>query len=89
MGDPDRVRRKKLLYRAWHRGTREADLLLGTFAERHLDGFDGRQLDQFEALLECEDALIYDWVAGRAAPPADRASDVLHLFLDHRYVAQR
>ena len=32
------MRRKRLLFRSWHRGTREADLLLGPFAERHLAG---------------------------------------------------
>ncbi|MBV9585986.1 MAG: succinate dehydrogenase assembly factor 2, partial [Alphaproteobacteria bacterium] len=42
--DPD-IRRKRLLYRAWHRGTREADLILGSFAEAHLAGFDAMQLD--------------------------------------------
>ena len=84
MGDPDRVRRKKLFYRASHRGTREADLLLGTFAERNLARFDARQLDEFEALLEIEDGLLYLWIAGRAAPPAERCSEVMRLLLDFR-----
>ncbi|MGH6990372.1 MAG: succinate dehydrogenase assembly factor 2 [Stellaceae bacterium] len=82
--DPDRVRRKKLLYRAWHRGTREADLLLGTFADRYVAGFDRGQLDQFEALLEIDDALLYDWIAGRAAPPVEQRSAVMQLLLDFR-----
>jgi antitoxin CptB len=85
MADPDRVRRKKLLYRAWHRGTREADLLLGTFADRHLARFDARRLDEFEALLATEDAVIYDWVAGRAAPSAEQGTEVTRLFLAFRY----
>jgi antitoxin CptB len=87
MADPDGVRRKKLLYRAWHRGTREADLILGRFAERHLAGFDGKQLNQFEALLEIEDAAIYDWIAGRAAPPAELRSEVLRLLMNFRHAA--
>ena len=32
-------RRKRLLFRSWHRGMREADLILGSFAEQHLAGF--------------------------------------------------
>jgi len=73
--DPE-IRRRRLLFRAWHRGTREADLLLGRFAEAHLPGFDAAQLDGFEALLTEADPDIYDWVTGRLAPPPDLGSIV-------------
>jgi antitoxin CptB len=63
-------RRRRLLFRAWHRGTREADLLLGRFADAHVPGFDTAQLDGFEALLTESDPDIYDWVTGRQSPPA-------------------
>ena len=66
----DTRRRKKLVFRAWHRGTREADLLLGRFAEAHVPGFDATQLDQFEALLTENDPDIYDWLTERQAAPA-------------------
>lgn len=82
--DPESVRRKKLLFRAWHRGTREAGLLLGNFAERRLDGFDAEQLDRFEQLLEVEDAVIYDWVAGLDAPEPEQRSDVVDMLLKFR-----
>jgi antitoxin CptB len=85
MADPDRIRRKKLLYRSWHRGTREADLILGSFAERHLAGFDARQLDEFERVLETADGELYDWIAGRARPPDERCSEVMRLLLQFRY----
>jgi antitoxin CptB len=85
MGDDlESVRRKKLLFRAWHRGTREADLLLGNFADRYLAGFDRGQLDRFEALLERLDGEIYDWVAGRAAPSAEQRNDVVDMLLNFR-----
>jgi antitoxin CptB len=82
--DPD-IRRKRLLYRAWHRGTREADLILGSFAEAQLAGFDAAQLDRFEALLECPDAELFDWINGRAAPPPEHEHDVTRLLLAFRY----
>jgi antitoxin CptB len=85
--DPD-IRRKRLLYRSWHRGTREADLLLGGFAEAHLAGYDEVQLDRYEALLECQDADLFDWIAGRAAPPPPHDHDVTHLLLAFRYRPQ-
>jgi antitoxin CptB len=79
------IRRKRLLFRSWHRGTKEVDLLLGSFAERHLDELGGDQLDRYEALLEESDALIFDWITGRAQPPAHHESDVLRLLLAFRY----
>ena len=78
-------RRKRLLFRSWHRGTREADLLLGSFAERHLRGFTADQVDRYETLLAAEDFDLLDWIAGRAAPPAERDSDVLRLLLAFKY----
>ena len=82
--DPD-IRRKRLLFRAWHRGTREADLILGSFAEAHLAGFDMAQLNRFEALLECPDADLFDWITGRAAPSPEYDSDVTRLLLAFRF----
>ena len=42
------LRRKRLLFRCWHRGTQEIDLIFGTFAETALTGFSTEQLDRFE-----------------------------------------
>ena len=73
---PD-VRRRRLLFRCWHRGTQEIDLLLGSFAETSLAGFDGAQLDRFEALLDCPDADLFDWITGRSTPPPAYDHDVM------------
>ena len=78
-------RRKRLLFRSWHRGTREADLVLGSFAEQHLAGFDEAQLDRYEALLEVPDLDLFDWITGQTAPPPDRDHDVTRLLLAFRY----
>lgn len=63
------VERKRLKFRSWHRGTREMDLLLGRFADRHLDSCDETLLTAYAALLEENDPDIYDWVCGRGMPP--------------------
>jgi len=86
MDEAGEIRRKRLLYRSWHRGTREADLLLGPFAERHLAEMTPGELDRFEALLDENDATLYNWISGRDAPPPERDSDVLRLI---RSVASR
>jgi len=85
MTDPTDIRRKRLLFRSWHRGTKEADLLLGSFAERHLAEFTPGQVARYEALLEIEDADLWDWIAGRTVPPPERDSDVLRLLLAFKY----
>lgn len=73
------ARRKRARFRCWHRGSREADLLLGRFADSHLDGLAAPQLARLERLLECDDPDIWDWAVRGAAPPADLDTDVLAL----------
>jgi len=85
MSEPLEVRRKRLRFRSWHRGTREVDLLLGPFADSHLGTLTPRQLDCYEALLGENDATLYDWLTGRVAPPADDDSDVLRLIMDMKF----
>lgn len=85
---PTDIRRKRLLYRSWHRGTREIDLIFGPFAEAHVAGFQDDQLDRYEALLECDDADLYDWVSGRTSPPESYNHDVMRMLLAFR-VARR
>ncbi|HEY5597352.1 MAG TPA: succinate dehydrogenase assembly factor 2 [Kiloniellales bacterium] len=81
-------RRKRLRYRCAHRGTKELDLLLGSFAERHLDGFDGAQLRRLEALLEVPEPLIHAWLVAGVPPSPGYESDVLRLLLAHRLNVQ-
>jgi len=76
--------RKRLRYRSWHRGTKELDLLLGSFADRHLDAFDHGQLARFEALLEVPSPVIQAWLVDRIPPPVAAESDVLRLLLAHK-----
>lgn len=78
------IRRKRLLYQSRHRGTQEGDLVLGGFAERHLEGFDGLELDQFEALVGETDADLMDWVSGRAAPPDHLGGSVFNFLVEYK-----
>ena len=71
MTDALEHRRKRLRFRAWHRGTKEADLLLGPFADANLDSLDEDGLARFEALLAHADPEIMDWITGAARPPDD------------------
>ena len=63
-------RRRRAKFRAWHRGTREADLMIGGFADRYLDGWNETDLDWFEAILEETDVDVMAWAIGTEGAPA-------------------
>jgi antitoxin CptB len=62
-------RRKKLRIRAWRRGFKEADLILGRFADEKLDTLSADEVMEFEQLLEQADQDIYYWIIGRTITP--------------------
>jgi antitoxin CptB len=70
------VRRRRVRFRCWHRGTREADLLLGRFADSCVGDLDQAGLGQLEALLDQPDPDIWDWVVGRQPVPEAFDNDV-------------
>ena len=78
------TRRKRLLYRSVYRGNKENDILLGQFARAHIDEFGAAELDQYESLLQAGDNDIYDWVAGKTAPPAEADTPVLRKLMAFR-----
>ena len=63
-------RRRKLLFRSWHRGTREMDFMMGRFADAWLRRLSDADLSDFERLIEVPDPELYDWIAGNIAPRA-------------------
>ena len=72
-------RLKRLRIRSWRRGTKEMDLILGTFADRHLAELSVPELEAFEALLEENDPDLYRWVSGQAEAPATHADFIERL----------
>lgn len=60
---------KRLRYRSWHRGCKETDLVLGTFCDRHLEAMSEDDLAHFEALLDEDDADIWNWLTGKTPCP--------------------
>ena len=63
------ARLRRIRYRAWHRGTREADFMIGGFFDRCHAQWSDENLAWFEALLEEQDVDIMAWAIGTAAPP--------------------
>ncbi|WP_038367379.1 succinate dehydrogenase assembly factor 2 [Bosea sp. UNC402CLCol] len=62
-------RRRKILFRAWHRGMRETDLIMGRFADEAITGFSEAELDEFERLIEVQDRDLLGWITGEIAVP--------------------
>ena len=67
-------RRKRLLFRCWHRGTREMDLILGRFADAEIASLSDDELCQLEDLIEVPDQDLYAAVSGSVALPAEYAT---------------
>lgn len=81
-------RRKKLLFRSWHRGMREMDLILGNFAEREIAALTSDEIDQYERLLEIPDTVLMPWLTGGEPVPADIGLPVLQKVLASRQTIQ-
>lgn len=60
---------KRLGFRAWHRGTREADYLIGGFFDRHSPEWGEAELTWFEALLVEDDVDVMAWALGTQPVP--------------------
>lgn len=83
MSDIEKTR-KRLHFRAWHRGTKESDLILGRFADSHLAEMSADDLAVFEEILDRIDAEVMDWITGREPVPANLRSPVLDKLLAFR-----
>jgi antitoxin CptB len=65
------TRRRRLLFRSWHRGIREMDLVLGRFADAQIAQLSEAELDDYERLLEIPDQPFFAWVSGAEAVPTE------------------
>ena len=77
MTDPFQMRRKKLLWRASHRGIREMDILMGGFAKSRLADMSEMELNAFEALIELPDQDMLSWITGEAVVPIGQSNPLL------------
>ena len=75
-GDLD-LRRRRLHFRAWHRGMREVDLLLGRFVDARLDALDGAELAALEELLDLPDNDLLAWIMDEGQSAPERYAPVL------------
>ena len=70
-------KRKRLIFRSWHRGTREMDLIMGSFANKYVPEFSPEELDCYDEVLQNSDPYLYDWISGRVDVPANIKTPIL------------
>ena len=87
--DDREFRLRRLKFRAWHRGTKEADLLIGGFADRFADGWSAQEIAWFEALLEEQDVDVMGWAFGTITPPPAFEGPMLTALQRLDYVAMQ
>ena len=63
------IRLKQMRFRAWHRGTREADFMIGGFFDRYGESWSDKELDWFDHLLEEQDVDVMAWAMGTLPVP--------------------
>ncbi len=81
------TRLKRLGFRAWHRGTKEADLLVGGFFDRHAHGWSDEEIGWYERLMDEQDVDIMAWAIGSAAVPAEIDGPMMQAMRRLDYIA--
>ncbi|WP_127089472.1 succinate dehydrogenase assembly factor 2 [Aquabacter cavernae] len=76
------VRRRRILFRSWHRGTREMDLLMGRFADAMIEDLTEEEVEAFEVLIEVQDPDLFAWINGSSPVPADMDTPMFRKFKD-------
>ncbi|AQS41372.1 MAG: Flavinator of succinate dehydrogenase [Candidatus Tokpelaia hoelldobleri] len=78
------TRRRRIAYRAWHRGIREMDLILGQYVDTHIISLGDGELDALEYIMSFEDRDLLTWFTGEVKTPDDVDTPIFKAILKHR-----
>lgn len=84
----DDARRRRIRFRAWHRGIKENDLILGTFADAHIDELTADDLTDFEQLMEAPDQDVYGWISSTKPVPEEYRTNLMTRLQSHTVPAR-
>ena len=79
-------KRKRLIFRSGHRGMKEMDLIMESFARKYIPEFTPEQLEAYEEFLEIPDIDLYNWFSRKEDVPAESQSELMDIFLVHKLV---
>ena len=83
------TRRKRVLYRANHRGTQEMDILIGGYVADHLDTLDSAMLDRLETLMDHEETDLQAWLMGQRGIPENADRTLIELIRTYKISRSR
>ena len=75
--------KKKIIFKASHRGSKEMDILLGNFIKKYIELFNENELGLFNDILECDDDDIYQWIIGKKEIPNHYSNRVFSLLINN------
>ena len=78
-------KRKRLIFRSEHRGTKEMDLIMGSFARKNVPDMNEEELAQFDEILKENDPNLYNWLTGKENPPANLKTDLFKKLKSHKF----
>lgn len=79
---------KRLRFRAWRRGFREHDFIMGAFADQHAAALDDAGLEEFQRLLDLPDWDVYYWLIGQRPVPPEHDGPVFRLIQSFQHFAR-
>lgn len=80
-------RRRRLLFRAWRRGTRELDLIMGRFLDEAITTLSEAEVEEFERLCDVPDLELYGWIVGSIPVPAEYDTELFRRIRDFDHAA--
>ena len=75
--------KKKIIYKASHRGSKEMDILLGNFINKYIELFNENELNIFDSILDYDDDDIYQWMIGKKDVPTRYENRVFSLLINN------
>lgn len=77
-------KRKQLIFRSGHRGMKEMDLIMGSFANKYIQTFTPEEIEQYEIFLDVSDPDLYNWYLRKEEISEKHKHGVSDLFLKHK-----
>ncbi|WP_375627300.1 MULTISPECIES: succinate dehydrogenase assembly factor 2 [unclassified Bartonella] len=78
------VRRRRLIFRAWHRGIREMDLIFGHYVDTHITEMNDKTLSELEYIMSFDDRDLLTWITGEVSPPSEVDSPLFRDIANYR-----
>ncbi|WP_375636115.1 MULTISPECIES: succinate dehydrogenase assembly factor 2 [unclassified Bartonella] len=78
------VRRRRLIFRAWHRGIREMDLIFGHYVDAHIAEMNDKTLSELEYIMSFDDRDLLTWITGEVLPPSEVDSPLFRDIANYR-----